>query len=593
MGVVNRLPWLRARLRDWVESATAPFPSGSNLDGLEQLLSAQKTPDLPLAQCVFIQCCSSQERDSAPFQRLRNELEARGVSVEWISPQAFLASPLTASAVVCLGDSFQYSSWLVRVLISRRIPVLALSAERDWASEWSQFDRQAGIQDVSVPTLDDVRFMATGASGLLVDDPLQADRAVRFLLGRLASVFAEDADAVLESLLNPRCRSCPVLRTLFVDVSDIVRMDLKTGIQRVVRRITEEFLKSPPPGWRVEPVYEREGRYFLARRFTHDLLGLALPEPNWRPDAEAKPVSGDRFLGLDWAQPMVHRARETLEHWETIGVERFFVVYDLLPLQIPQYFPRDFQDEMEVWLNDIATLGEGLLCISRTVAQEVSEWVGANNLLKRGRPWVRHFPLGADPEGVSEAPEPLPQLTVNDSSPLTLLMVGTLDGRKGYQQVLQGFEQLWLAGDDVRLVIVGRAGAQMGGLAKTLREHKAACGPAARLYWLEHVSDAQLAWLYQGCDALLCASEGEGYGLPLIEAARQGLPIISRDLPVLREVAGGGAIYFSGKKPESIKEVILRWRALNEAGRVPAPAPPGLVSWEESAKTLWEALSRD
>ncbi|MDV2079926.1 glycosyltransferase family 4 protein [Marinobacter xestospongiae] len=479
------------------------------------------------------------------------------------------------------------------MLLSRRIPVLALSGERNWASEWSQLDQQDSSQGISLPTLDDARFMASGASGLLRDDPSQADRAVRFLIGRLASVFTKDADAVLESLLNPRRTSFPAQRTLFVDVSDIVRMDLKTGIQRVVRRITEELLRAPPRGWRVEPVYERAGQYYLARQFTHDLLGLTLPEPNWRPDAEAKPEPGDRFLGLDWAQPMVHRARETLECWEAIGVERFFVVYDLLPLQIPQYFPRDFQDEMEVWLNDIATLGEGLLCISRTVAQEVSEWLGANNLLRGGRPWVRHFPLGADPEGVSEAPVPLPQLTVNDSSPLTLLMVGTLDGRKGYQQVLQGFEQLWRAGDDVRLVIVGRAGAQMGGLAKTLREHKAACGPAARLYWLEHVSDAQLAWLYQVCDALLCASEGEGYGLPLIEAARQGLPIISRDLPVLREVAGDGAIYFSGMKPESIKEVVLRWRSLKETGRVPAPAPPGLVSWEESAKTLWEALSRD
>lgn len=594
MGVVNRFPRLRALLRDWVESATAPSPSGADLDGLERLLSAQISPDFPSPKCAFIQCCAHRERESTQVRRLRDVLEGRGIRVEWETPQSFLAGPPSTSGVLCLGDSGQYMPWLVRTLMSRRVPVLALSSKRVRAVEWSQLNQEDCFQGVSWPTLDDVRFMAFGASGLLIDDSLQADRAVDFVVGRLAPVFTQEADAVLSSMFGRRFTSLSAQRTLFVDVSDIARMDLKTGIQRVVRRITEELLRNPPSGWRVEPVYERAGRYYLARQYTHGLLGLSLPESNWRPDVEARPASGDRFLGLDWAQPMVRRARGTLGRWKAVGVQRFFVVYDLLPLQIPQYFPKEFQGEMEVWLEDIATVGEGLLCISRTVAQEVEEWLSRRpDSLNLERPWVRHFPLGADPGGVSEAPAPLPQLAISDNSPLTILMVGTLDGRKGYQQVLQGFERLWRNGEDIRLVIVGRAGAQMGGLARDLREHSEGRGSAARLYWLEHVSDAQLAWLYQVCDALLCASEGEGYGLPLIEAARQGLPMIVRDLPVLREVAGEGALYFSGTAPESIEKAVLRWLALRGGSEVPVPSPPGLVSWEESAKALWRTLSRD
>lgn len=36
---------------------------------------------------------------------------------------------------------------------------------------------------------------------------------------------------------------------------------------------------------------------------------------------------------------------------------------------------------------------------------------------------------------------------------------------------------------------------------------------------------------------LIAASFGEGFGLPLIEAAQHGLPIMARDIAVFREVA--------------------------------------------------------
>ena len=47
----------------------------------------------------------------------------------------------------------------------------------------------------------------------------------------------------------------------------------------------------------------------------------------------------------------------------------------------------------------------------------------------------------------------------------------------------------------------------------------------------------------------LVASEGEGFGLPLIEAARHKPPIIARDIAVFREVANGHVLYFAGREP--------------------------------------------
>lgn len=90
--------------------------------------------------------------------------------------------------------------------------------------------------------------------------------------------------------------------------------------------------------------------------------------------------------------------------------------------------------------------------------------------------------------------------------------------------------------------------------------------------------------LYTSASALLMASEGEGFGLPLAEAARHGLPIIARDLAVFREVAGEHAFYFSGTDSMQLAMALRRWLELYRRREHPKPAPP--ATWRESAQEL-------
>jgi glycosyltransferase involved in cell wall biosynthesis len=57
------------------------------------------------------------------------------------------------------------------------------------------------------------------------------------------------------------------------------------------------------------------------------------------------------------------------------------------------------------------------------------------------------------------------------------------------------------------------------------------------------VSDAIMADLFSLADALVLPSEGEGFGIPLLEAGAHGLPVICSDLPTLREIAGDSATF--------------------------------------------------
>ncbi|WP_419602667.1 glycosyltransferase, partial [Thiolapillus sp.] len=107
-----------------------------------------------------------------------------------------------------------------------------------------------------------------------------------------------------------------------------------------------------------------------------------------------------------------------------------------------------------------------------------------------------------------------------------------------------------------------------------------------RLFWLEGISDEYLEKVYAASTCLIAASEGEGFGLPLIEAAQHKLSIIARDLPVFREVAGQYAFYFKGLEPEALAETVTQWLALYAKGKAPRSDDMPWLTWRESAEQL-------
>jgi glycosyltransferase involved in cell wall biosynthesis len=114
-----------------------------------------------------------------------------------------------------------------------------------------------------------------------------------------------------------------------------------------------------------------------------------------------------------------------------------------------------------------------------------------------------------------------------------------------------------------------------------------------RLHWLDAADDADVLAAYRDCDALLAASLGEGYGLPLVEAACQRLPVLARDLPVFREVAGEGADYFSGEDGAALAAALQAWSRRREEGGIADPARVHCHAWRASAAALAAELMRD
>lgn len=78
-----------------------------------------------------------------------------------------------------------------------------------------------------------------------------------------------------------------------------------------------------------------------------------------------------------------------------------------------------------------------------------------------------------------------------------------------------------------------------------------------RVHFLHGVASVQLAALYLDAYALVNPSLSEGFGLPLIEAAYFGCPIIASDIPVFSELLPGQFVSFSPESEDSIATALL------------------------------------
>jgi len=391
----------------------------------------------------------------------------------------------------------------------------------------------------------------------------------------------------------------PRLRQLMLDVSAIVQQDLKSGIERVTRALLEQILLNPPTGWSVQPVYATTDKtgYRYARQFTSHFLNIP---GDWAEDAPVQAWADDVFFGLDFHPHVILAQESTFEGWRNRGVAIYFLIHDLLPVLMPEVFPDVAREGHQRWLQTVGRF-DGIICVSRAVADEMYDWLQTFGE-KRPRPLALHWSHSGADIANSTPSKGLPGDASSTLSKLqarpTFLMVGTIEPRKGILQTLQAFDLIWQQGCyDINLVIVGKEGwkdlpdnnrRDIPQTVQALRNHKQL---DKRLFWLESISDEYLEQVYAASTCLIAASYGEGFGLPLIEAARHGLPIVARDIPVFREVTDGQALFFNDtRQPRVIAQAVSDWLALYAKGEHPRSDVLPHLTWAESACNTLEIV---
>jgi glycosyltransferase involved in cell wall biosynthesis len=134
-----------------------------------------------------------------------------------------------------------------------------------------------------------------------------------------------------------------------------------------------------------------------------------------------------------------------------------------------------------------------------------------------------------------------------------LLYVGTDRPHKNLDRLIAAYAKARVARSDLPCLEL------VGGLRRgdRLRQRIVREGVDEAVILRGHVSDDELQEAYDRAIALVMPSLAEGFGLPIIEAMAQGIPVVTSDRSACAEVAGGAALLIDPESVESLADALL------------------------------------
>ena len=222
------------------------------------------------------------------------------------------------------------------------------------------------------------------------------------------------------------------------------------------------------------------------------------------------------------------------------GIKSVVTIHDLIFLRHPEFYnPIDVQIYKWKFQQTIKE-ADHIIAISECTKRDILEYggdlVSEDNITLIYQSCAQRFAPSA-----------------NSPAPATryVLSVGSIEPRKNTMLALKALHHL---PDDVSLVLVGRHTAYTDKLIAYARAN----GLENRLRILHGVPDADLPALYAGAEAFVYPSVYEGFGIPIIEAIRCGLPVVACTGSCLEEAGGPGSLYVAPDDAEGMADAIRR-----------------------------------
>lgn len=171
-----------------------------------------------------------------------------------------------------------------------------------------------------------------------------------------------------------------------------------------------------------------------------------------------------------------------------------------------------------------------------------------------------------------------------------LLYMGTLQPRKNIPFLIRGFVEINKKIPNLKLVIAGKRDAH--NFDKKIEKEIVAYKIAEKIIFTGYIEDAEKRTLYAMAKAFVFPSLYEGFGIPVLEAMSQKVPVVASDIPSLKEIACNEALFFDANDENLVDFVNKVYTACEDKKVREKLIQAGLqrvsfFSWKKSAqKTL-------
>jgi glycosyltransferase involved in cell wall biosynthesis len=194
------------------------------------------------------------------------------------------------------------------------------------------------------------------------------------------------------------------------------------------------------------------------------------------------------------------------------------------------------------------------------------------------------------PEAADALPTPAePVSTLQDTAPY-IMYVGRPTPHKNLERLIQAFATLKPAHPDLKLVLVGKKDSNYERIESLVKQQG-----IANVIFTGFISDQQLRWLYEHCQAYIFPSLSEGFGLPGLEAMLHGAPVVSSNATCLPEVHGDAAQYFNPMDIQDMAaniEIVLNDASLRQELIAKGRQQAAKFSWQRMAKQTLDVFQQ-
>ena len=295
--------------------------------------------------------------------------------------------------------------------------------------------------------------------------------------------------------------------------------------------------------------YTLELAHALARIAPEDRFELVSPLPSLhRPELPSNlhitQARVNRLSRRFWWQVglprLIKRSRFSVFHGTNYSVPlrkvcpAVVTLHDLSLLLWPQTHEQHRARRARLRLPLMARRSDAIIVPSQSVKTEVHEHLGIDEAKITVIPEAPRSSFWQVPSEETVAVRR--RLNIGDDF---ILFVGTIEPRKNLLTLVRAFEEIVRNGvSQTQLVLVGNEGWLTGELHGYLRN----ADVSERVRFVGYLADDDLRALYSSCRVFVYPSLYEGFGLPLLEAMACGAPVITSDIPSVRETVGDAAL---------------------------------------------------
>lgn len=270
----------------------------------------------------------------------------------------------------------------------------------------------------------------------------------------------------------------------------------------------------------------------------------------------------------------------------TTGVPQCLAVHDLSFLHVPQSYPGSHRWYYKRYTPDFVRKAKTVVAVSAFTKRDIVERYGtAASKITVAHNGVRPVfgPIGYGAQAaVKEA---------HTGGTEFFLYAGAVQPRKNLVNLLKAFSVFKKRlKSSMKLVLAGRLAWRNNEFLALLKTYK----HRSDVVLTGYLPEAELSPLMASAYALVYPSLFEGFGLPVAEAMRCGVPVLTSKGSAMEEVTAGAALYFNPTEVDDIADKLMR--IYKDESERAALIQKGLVvaenyTWDKTADAVWEAIT--